>query len=383
MFTGKRNNLRTIVVTLLVNVFFFLAAREVKAVDKIIEEYDVLVKENVNPYIYVYDEKASQFLPYIKKLHKKTKTISFVFNQSELKNTFLKFVHNSDVSIFLNNSIIEYVEKENVLFLDIDSLCATIQDEHINLTFHSIELPIEVEKVDLYVRKLNTKIQKGEHYPVFTRSANSNNFVIIITILLLLAYVYAKYSYTKLFNWYFDFTKILINAKVEENIVVSVFGREALMLLSLNACVLSFVFINLLSEKQFLELNISGGYLALFFIVLLISALIFVVKYLLLKLVCNYLGESMLAKLHFFEFHRLLTLILLLSLPLSLYLKFSDHTVYWMTNVVIALFLTSLIRIIFVINKATTFRNLYLFSYICTTEILPVIFTFKFVSGLV
>ena len=87
-------------------------------------------------------------------------------------------------------------------------------------------------------------------------------------------------------------------------------------------------------------------------------------------------------QIHFFEFVRISIFIysagsvFMVILLLAYYLPAPGHFV-WVIYLVAFLSVVRIVLLYLKFLRLSTFRNLYLFSYLCTTEILPLIIGFK------
>ncbi|MES2386698.1 MAG: DUF4271 domain-containing protein [Bacteroidota bacterium] len=111
----------------------------------------------------------------------------------------------------------------------------------------------------------------------------------------------------------------------------------------------------------------------------------FMIKYALLQTVSKLLGYAIPGKPHWYEFIRFSTLfsITLLVMVLPVY---GTHIIslpnfIWLIRFFILLFFAARVfRIGLILNRPDRFRFLYLFSYLCATEIVPMVFILKLIS---
>jgi hypothetical protein len=111
-----------------------------------------------------------------------------------------------------------------------------------------------------------------------------------------------------------------------------------------------------------------------------LSAIAFCVvelKYLLIRILCSLLNVEKIAQIHFFDFMRIGLIFICTTLMVASVLYLSDWNQVVSFKVVLYAFIALLgIRIIILLFKLigeTSFRKIHLISYLCTTEILPLL----------
>ena len=108
----------------------------------------------------------------------------------------------------------------------------------------------------------------------------------------------------------------------------------------------------------------------------------FACKYLLLEGVSKLLGFRLPGNPHYYEFIRFSTLLsmaaLLLCLPVYGTYLISEQNYIWLIRfLIVFFFVLRVLRMGFILNKPDKFKYLYLFSYICATELVPMVFIIK------
>ena len=109
---------------------------------------------------------------------------------------------------------------------------------------------------------------------------------------------------------------------------------------------------------------------------------ILVIKYYLLLTFSWLLKCRQFIKYHYIDTIRIIQILGLIILPLAAFLVYKNNDIEefilkFIFYTLIFFFLLILFRTIILINKLTSFRNLYLFSYLCATELIPSIILVK------
>jgi hypothetical protein len=104
------------------------------------------------------------------------------------------------------------------------------------------------------------------------------------------------------------------------------------------------------------------------------------VKYIFLETIGWIFNLSTIVKIQYYELLKFFFKFNLFVVPLCLVLRSINYIGFppsYLAFFILISLLIILLRISFLIFKLTPFRNLYLFSYLCTTEILPLFIIIK------
>jgi hypothetical protein len=209
----------------------------------------------------------------------------------------------------------------------------------------------------------------------------------VVTFLLILSVIaIIRNRYPKKFYEFFKFGNILpfnddevvwdlTNVPVLLMILVNALcSGLVLFLIQENFNLTTLKFLNVLYNKPFIGIVIASS---LFFI-------LYITKYVYLNILGWIFNLSGLVKIQFFElmkvslkinlFLTIVTMILYCSTFFNVKLDF-DYFFYF---TIISLFIV-LLRVGYLSFKLSGFRNIYLFSYLCTTEILPLLIIVKLI----
>ncbi len=218
------------------------------------------------------------------------------------------------------------------------------------------------------------------------------NSLLIISMILLATLAVSRLVYPKLFSYVYGFEKLLIFKYREDfGSGIRLLSTESFFFTSLLSAILSFVFIcissqldnQILVNNHFLSLGSFWLTLGTWLIVSLFILFLFFLKFLFVRFFGWLFALPYTITRHFQEFQNFnnLIAIVLFSITLAgLYWQFKFPTgldEFLMVLIAIYLFFR-LINLFFKIRSLRACSNLYIFSYLCSTELIPTFLVLKF-----
>ncbi|MDQ3534085.1 MAG: DUF4271 domain-containing protein [Bacteroidota bacterium] len=222
-----------------------------------------------------------------------------------------------------------------------------------------------------------------------------NDFFIIgvIIILILIAILYN--GNPKYFQEFYSLPKA-ISLKIREESYLSVknISGAYLLFLFVHSFLVSFVALTIINyhkgfQQLFYFINTSGIWNAsLSWLQLsMIFFALFLAKYLFVKAISLLFNIKGFSTIHFFDFIRMsiiFFLLVLIVLCVFIFSSGSDEYIWFepLINSIIIFFIFRVFVLFFKLYKYAPFRNLHLFLYICSTELLPLMVGFKILINL-
>jgi len=302
----------------------------------------------------------------------------------------LNFVAQPGLSLFINNKIVYDNVSDQTLnvSLGIDSLPKGSGNEKDLLTFynHSGNLPIHQIVVGTVANiDTTTKMENGIK-PHPRNIDSSHSYFIIFFLIIITGIAILKNRYPKKFYELFRFSNLI--PEMDENVVWDLSSFPILLFIIINSlCVALILFVinNQFELNSALLLNIFNMKSVLG--ILMISGaffLIYLVKYFQLKVTGWIFNLKEIVKIQFFELMKVslkintfLTVLILIFYS-SGYFKLTIDFNYFIYFTVFSLLIV-LFRVGYLTFTLTGFRNIYLFSYLCTTEIVPLVILVKLI----
>jgi hypothetical protein len=372
---------------LILLLFFATLFQTIAQADKSSEEFQVV--KDLRSEILVYDSDFSSYIPYNSELHAGTKYITLRLDSSYLTQYPLVSYLSANTTFFLDNKL--FYQQKSTGWITFDSrkfgkaTWLTIFNPLGNLPIQSIFYGFKIgEKapVKAAVNHLETRPYDAVTF---------QNFFIIIFILILVVLVISKIFNNKAYNEFYNFRRNALTVGKDQNYIFKKPLNSNNLLALLIHCL---IFVFILFVLQYLTDGIIhlplfnaesslGDLIGAYFTITVIAFTVYVLKYFLIAFI-SYLYNVKEYKLtHYFNWVKLSMLFYLLILPIVglIYIWYENLNEVLIKNIVFfSLILFSIAKIIVIsynLNKIRQFRNLYLFSYLCATEIIPLFIVFK------
>jgi len=346
----------------------------------------------------VFDEKYDGYVPYIEARHQNPKIISFWLDLEKYKTyDLLFFSPESKTYLFINNGLSKELKTNTWISLKIDSLAKKYKDNKIFCTFYSplSSLPpknlyIGQNKNLALISKAGIK-QKEDWFELKSKElVYKIDFVVTIFFLILLLYAFFYKYYPKELLEYFSLNYARFRND-ELGAVLKPFMTIYLLIIMGHVLVVTFFYIfaqknfaNILyTNLSFLYTGQSLGVTMLNFVILfLIVIAIFITKYILLWLASNILNLESIINIHFYEYFRLSYLfysffVLILVICFLAFNVFFPYLASFSLYILVIFHITQTLITSFIITQKVEFKNLYLFYYLCITELTPILIGVK------
>lgn len=363
---------------------------------KLKENYNI-VKDLGDEWL-VYEKKFKEFVPFLKSRHYNYKSINQNLEIENYKGYYLFLYSPSESYLFLNGNYDKRLPNTKWFEINLDSLSKINNyPSKILLTVFCRQLKLDELKLFI-VYKSSKKIvsfssDNNDKTALKSRKfSNFKNFAIILSMILLgfTTFLYnfqdrllAKYINLKdLFTFRYRTESIIVNRPFEIGNIL--FMIILSMSIALTLLVLEYNFINVLPYQIIKTINpnliiLIGQFFNLSFLILVA----FVLKYFFIAIVGNLYQLEKITNIHFFKILQatgifimllLLTIVLILKFPV---INLQNNSSFFIIFI-ISFFFTRLFLLFFIIIKANPVKSIYLFSYLCIVELIPILIGIRF-----
>lgn len=364
---------------------------------KMDDEQYVMVKD-LKKSLLIYDSKQKGYVPHAYDTPLNNNAVSFILDPIENGSLYVKICAQANSALFVTQKIVATQDFPGCFILNIDSLRKEYGEEGIFVTLYNKELNLKQTEIQLVKSvALQEAIEKpAEVVEVVPRKTYPfKNFFVIGLMAILGLFAMVKRTYPKAFNEFYSISRILSLRWREDSIVASRPVSSAnLLFLMLYSLVLAFIIQTLWHETggvpSGLNLVSFESFTASFSSWMIVSMLVFVVmiiKYIIIWFTSTLLGFKDLVSFHFLDYIRISQLFLLFLLVFITLSTLSYNNLMLLNEnlfvyIIGLCVLITIILLFFKLLTASTYRNVHLFSYLCTTEILPLIIGIKFFLNL-
>lgn len=348
----------------------------------------------------VYSNSYKNYVPYSQKLNESTKSLNLQIDLLKNKNYYLFIQSNTDSYLFLEGTLQSNLTSKQWMRINIDSLHQVLKKDIVLLTIHG-EGGVSGNTVLLCNHKANNALALTQNTPSASTLINIKpiNFtvfgnltvIVILLVLTLNAWLYniASPSYLKLIN-----PKTFFNKDIREQLTnvnkptSSMIGTSVLIVSMLIAYIL-LSYISVDSSSKFREsvLPDQSNTLELLKRYFILSGVIFILcylKYLLIYIIGNMFNFRQISDIIFMKITQssylfYITLLLIFLLINLNYPSITPDLVIYFIYLTIIYYIIRFILLYLVTRPSSSFINLYLFSYLCVIEIIPLIIGIKFI----
>ncbi len=325
-------------------------------------------EKDLSQHFYYYDLLDNTVLPLV--TDTKDKNVLYLFlSSSEVKGKKITFTPQGLQHIYCDGRFLLDVDKETVL--NLNELKLNKKQTH-TLAFYSSSGVIFEGGVWLVDDSKNalvkTKTVQNQGVLRFQEQNMTSIYVVLILVFVVLGYM--RYTQSPYLSAYFDVSKFTYRTGVEDFIYMNPFTKQSILLLFLVALLYA---VGLVNRDVFFGTysRFEGGNLLITGTIIL--AVVFL-KYAYLYLINLLFGGNKIYKVHFFEFARFFALFGLAFLFLSLKGNF------FLSGILVVVYLIWLLWLLFELVKKSRYRNVYLFSYLCISELFPVLLLVKIIG---
>lgn len=342
----------------------------------------------------LYDWERASYVPYILNTPFQANSLSFLLGTEENAGYSLRLCIQKGASLFIEQNIITKFNQAGCYNFSIDSIHQRYAKKKVFITIYHPLLKKELTRThiinDLSERR-SDELKDRDIIQLQARGKGIFNDFFIIGLLLISAFVAALFNlYPKTFHDFYKLDKTFsLKSRDESRLVSSPINGITLVFLFVYSVVFSFLIIviwhqlggvpKFLGFVNFSNLSGMGISWAIFSVLIFIAIL---AKYIVISAVTSLFNIKDFASIHFFDFIRMsqVFMIFILIMVSLLELSFQSYQEIGFKLVIyLAIFFSIIIVLVlfFKLLRSSTFRNIHLFSYLCTTEILPLLIGFK------
>ncbi|MVM31535.1 DUF4271 domain-containing protein [Spirosoma sp. HMF4905] len=342
----------------------------------------------------VYDERAKAYVPYIVELHADQTALSVYVDLESNRHYSLMIATQKDGYLFINAALKRKLRADQWQVLNIDSLYRLYRQPEIFLTIYGAP---GLNDKQLFIGYPKSATQK----PVVLRDDNLSvrprartiydNFIGLGLLFLLTTHAFLYSFYHRAFHRFYSLRDLVSMRAQDDSFLINRPLSSTNTLFALN---LSFViaYLIVLIQSRNIDMFASrtlllgeqhmGWLLGEFFLLSGVAFLSLIGKYVALEIMGGLYKLEEVVNVHYFKILQA-SLLFFTSLTLLLaVIAYNTSTTIWSQNALllplIGFYAARLTLLYFVIRSVDPIKNLYLFSYLCIVELIPLIIGLRF-----
>lgn len=356
------------------------------------DSLDPTIVSQLNQDWLYYNQQYKTFFPYLKENREdRVNSISQLVDLNRYQSYNLNFIASPGLSLFIDQKLVYRNTSDTIEYtkIKIGEITHKADTDKELITFYHPEGNLPVH--DFYignaaVATISLEVTQSASIAFSRNIGSRQNMFVVIFLSMLALFAIIKNRYPKKF---YEFTRFdTIIPSMDEDMVWDLSSVPVLLFVFINSLCSALIlfliqeefnldtlhFLNVFSGNPVLGiLTVSGGFF-----------LVYIMKYIYLNIAGWIFNLSGLVKIQFFELMKVslkinlfLTVLTMISYCSS-YFHVGLSFDYFFYFTIISLLIV-LMRVGYLSFKLSGFRNIYLFSYLCTTEILPLAIIVKMI----
>ncbi|GEM_PF-2566761 len=325
-------------------------------------------------------------LPYVKGNGLNPEAIHFSFDFNRFSGKKIDISHEYPFSVFIEGQLIFASEAKQGVFWDVDSLKDVFSNENVLVTIFSKNKSYDLLKTTIVKESLISNSPNEILQNTLKTNHNLSDFLFILIILLVIFTILLN-SNRNAFNDFYSLDLILSGRVKDESIYrLKLFSQGNMILFLFHSGIISF-FVLLITRFAFrsyaAQVEIFHSTILNWSTLTFLVLFAFLIKYVFIKYIGMLFDLGSAVNYYFYEYMRMsmmffivvlgITSITIISLP---YL--SENILSLLVKITIIFMFTRFIILFIRIGKHATFKKVHLFSYLCTTEMIPIIIGLKY-----
>jgi hypothetical protein len=360
--------------------------------------------QNLEDQWLVYDASYKGYVPYFQKEYGVQPTLSLYLNLKKYSHYSLSIQVPQPTHLFVQSQLCRTLQPDRQLILNIDSLQKRYKLNSLLVTLYAPEGYAQLPTATIVYKNQETPTTQKSTTPqsVFAQSrqpqlrelSRFQDFVTVAIVFLLAFYTFLLNYHPKAFQRNFSFQAILtVDTREDATVIAKPLSQINLLFVLAHSMSLGLFYMiaQWYSESFFvnvLPINLSGSFGELVQYFLSCTGMIFlllIIKYFFVYAIGVVFGINNAASVHYYEYLLFSRIFFLVVIPLQFIfmLSFPQLLVWFIQTIFVAVIILNIARMFVissVLNKITSFRNLYLFSYLCATELIPLLIGIKFLA---
>jgi hypothetical protein len=335
-------------------------------------------------------DQHKQYVPFVARDRANPSIIGVHLDLEKYAGNQLRCCVPAHTSLLIEKEILTSVERPRCVVYSIDSLRDAYQRADLLLTVY--QPASRLAQIELQIIN-DTSAPLTQPHPIVARLLSpKENFFVLGLVFILMLYATLINHYPKTFRNLYNLPRILALRSREEDLRIRLISEPHTLFLVQHCLVVAYLFIVLIpnvdqwvSFGRFASLG-TGSYLWLWLLLSLIVLITVWAKYLIVVLFGSLFKLKQLMYLHMFDFMRLSMMFwgVVFLLAICTHYNFIVHEQIYaraLTYLFVAFALARVLILYLRLFRNSALKNMYLFSYICTAEIIPLLVGLELLIG--
>lgn len=375
---------------LLTAFLFFISSGIVVADDR-----SFVIIKDLRESWYVYDKGMKSYVPFVDEENHNSPYIGFFAPERAYKGKAIFLSVPKNTSLLLDNKLVKHYHKASEETILLDSLYSSTSSLNPFFTLYNPSLNVALVKTLIISEDPKFSVLKGDagqsYFELIQRNINGlKDFYLSGILILLVFFGVLFHSFKKFFRDYFNVGRTLTLRVRDEGIYkMNILSSVNILFLVFLSLTISFLLLSLFSLGEwrhfgFLNWSTMVNSFQSWILLAGLALSFFLLKYLFIYIISSIFLISDFKRIHFYDstritiffFNMLLVGFVVYYLNLQYFSGFSFNR--WAIYSIVLFLIFHIIFIFMKLMNVYPYRKLHLFSYLCTTEIIPLIIGLKF-----
>lgn len=331
-------------------------------------------------------DENNRYVPYIDKSMADIPVVSIILNLSRYSSNQLMVCIPANSAILIERKIASYHEKGGCLQMDIDSLRQVYDKDSLFVTVY--QPGRQFEEVGLWVVQPLSGAEAVTANVIYKRDKSLlDDFFTVGILVLLILYAIVINQYPRVFSNLYSLSRVFSFRVREDNTRIRLINEAHIVFLFQHCLLLSFLFIIFISTTDLITLevpyfdfrpNTFGGYMLLWGQTALAVFAVIWGKYIIVMLFGSLFRLKQLRYLHMLDYMRMSLMYgaILFALLIIVFAGIGYYQSSYFDLLVYLFIGLSALRVIVLylrLFSSASFRNMYLISYLCIAEVIPLL----------
>jgi hypothetical protein len=344
----------------------------------------------------VYDNRLKLYVPYITEQHLEIPSHTIFCNVEDNRGYQLLIRSKKTNFLFINGSLRQKIEADKWLVMNIDSLYRVYQKPTIYITLYGAT---DIESKTMMIGYKKTSEQKAivqsEESSITAKPrpiSPHRNYFVIVSMMILIMFTYLSSSYSRAFQRYYNLRDLFTFYLREQSFLINKpLSRMNILFVVLLSLLISLFYMFLQSRGIYMfggrsvlqEGDTMGVLFSNYFRLSLFTFVGLIGKYFLIGMVAGLFNLEKVVDIHYFKIIQssilfYTGLVLVLCVVFTGYVSPDTNWQVYLFAPIVAFYVIRFVILYFTINRTVTIPNLYLISYLCIVELLPIILGIRF-----
>ena len=338
----------------------------------------------------IYSNEVNALVPYIETINSKSRNVYIAINPDDYRENGILIKFKKKSALFINNKLIYNTAEPASIVFSLDSLAGIYGHQRLLFSLYSQQGVHDIESsIVSYSSKNRSLLSKMDHLSILPINRGPIwDFMKIGMIIILVLYVVLVNIGSRVFNDYYNIINSFIRASTDEflNRSKKITRIDLVFIIVLTIVISFFIVITVyqfgLRDNKDTLLTVGSLFTKWFWLFLFILGW-FILRFIIISLSSDLFRMREIGTIHTFEYLRITnfySLLFFFFLILSLFVIQINLDLF-VYILIYSIIIISIIRAAILYLKflnSSKYTKLYLFAYLCSAELLPVIVGLKF-----